>query len=594
MPSFYSLRLRTLCSRPVARLLLSVPCALAAPAFAVPFNVGGLEANLDSRLALEVDWAMSAPDSDLIGTRNGGSAAAQTGDDGRLNFARGDGFSKRFEGWHGLELRQGDSGVFVSGHYWYDFTQMDQSLPLYDIDNHGRQPGAKASGGEFLEAYGYHNYQLQGPQGELAGAVRGGKQLLRWGESQLLENPLNGINQLDRQALQQTATPIAEGALPTNLLHLGQQLTANVSAELFYQLDWQADVQSNCGTFFAVSDIQAQGCDTRLAVAGSDFAPQAAAGYRYMPRLPDQEARDSGQYGLALHWYAEELGGSELGLYALNYHSRAGFFSTQIGQPAGQVDALTGQTSAQYQMAYPEDVRHYGLSIAREHGSTRLFAQLGYSPNMPLQLNGADLSLVALDPLASSGDPLLASGYADAAAGSQLKGYQRHAMTQLQLGVTQVVEQVLGAEQLNLQAEIGGAHLNGVADSSLRFGRDGLYGVGQLSDNTQCASLNPQGEQACNEHGFYTDYSWGYRARASLTYADVWPGLNLTPNVALAHDVQGFGPQFNQGSKAVGVGLAVEFQSAYSASLSYNNFFGGAYNPRSDRDFLALNLGLIF
>ncbi|MDO8697970.1 MAG: DUF1302 family protein, partial [Pseudomonas sp.] len=108
---------------------MSLPCSLAAPAWAVPFNIGGLEANLDSRLALEVDWAMSAPDSDLIGTRNGGTAAAQTGDDGRLTFARGDAFSKRFDGWHGLELLKGDSGVFVRGHYWYDFGLLEQSLP---------------------------------------------------------------------------------------------------------------------------------------------------------------------------------------------------------------------------------------------------------------------------------------------------------------------------------------------------------------------------------------------------------------------------------------------------------------------------------
>ncbi|MBX9915032.1 MAG: DUF1302 domain-containing protein, partial [Pseudomonadaceae bacterium] len=289
-------------SRPVFRphhaafrlCLGSLTCTLVTPVLALPFNLGEVEANLESRMALEVDWAMSAPDKALIGTRNGGSAASQTNDDGRLNFARGDAFSKRFSGWHGLQLRQGDSGVFVSGQYWYDFALKDQSLPLYDIKEAGRQPGAQASGGEILDAYGYHNYQLAGPQGDLPGAVRGGKQRLRWGESRLLENPLNSINPLDRQALQRPVTPIAEGALPVNLLHVNQQLSNNLSAELFYQLDWQADVQSNCGTFFAVSDVQPPGCNQRLAVAGSDFTAQAAAGYRYVPRLADDDARDSG------------------------------------------------------------------------------------------------------------------------------------------------------------------------------------------------------------------------------------------------------------------------------------------------------------
>jgi hypothetical protein len=573
--------------------LCSAVCSLAAPAWALPFNIGELEASLESRLALEVDWAMSAPDKRLIGARNGGTAAAQTNDDGRLNFARGDAFSKRFNGWHGLQLRQGDTGMFVSGQYWYDFALKDQTLPLYAIEDTGRQSGAQASGGEILEAYGYHNYQLAGPEGELSGAVRGGQQLLRWGESRLLENPLNSINPLDRQALQRPATPIAEGARAVNLLHLNQQLTSNLTFEGFYQLDWQAEVQSNCGSFFALSDTQPQGCSQRLAVAGSDFAAQAAAGYRYMPRLADADARDSGQYGLALHWQLAALADSELSLFALNYHSRIGMFNSQVGQGAA-ADALRQTVSAQYQMTYPEDIRHYGLSLAREWGGTRLFAQLSHSPNTPLQINSADLTAVALDPAAMTTNPLLGSGYASHLAGSSIQGYQRHAVSQLQLGLSQVLEQVLGAEQLQLQLELGAEQLRGVADSPLRFGRDAVYGVGQLADNSQCLGRNPRGQQACNEQGFYTQYSWGYRARASLHYADVWPGLDLSPNLALAHDVHGYGPQFNQGSKAVGIGLAADFQDSYNASVSYNSFFGGGYNPRRDRDFFSLSLGLSF
>jgi hypothetical protein len=573
--------------------LCATALSLATPAWAVPFNIGELEANLESRLALEVDWAMNAPDKRLIGTRNGGSAAAQTNDDGRLNFARGDAFSKRFSGWHALQLRRDDTGVLLSGRYWYDFALKDQSLPLYAIDDEGRQPGAKASGGEILEAYAYHNYQLASPDGELPGAVRGGKQLLRWGESRLLENPLNGINPLDRQALQRAVTPIAEGARPVNLLHLNQQLSDQLNFELFYQLDWQAEVQSNCGSFFALSDTQPQGCNQRLAVAGSDFAAQAAAGYRYMPRLADADARAGGQYGLALHWQLAALADSQLSLFALNYHSRSGVFNSQVGQGAA-ADALSQTVSAQYQMTYPEDIRHYGLSLAREWGGTRLFAQFSHSPNTPLQLSTADLTAVALDPAAMVTNPLLSSGYASAVAGSSIQGYQRHAVSQLQLGLSQVVEQVLGAEQLQLQLELGAEQLHGVDASALRFGRDAVYGLGQLADNRQCVALNPQGQQACNEQGFYTEHSWGYRARASLDYLDVWPSVDLSPNLAFAQDVRGYDPQFNQGSKALGIGLAAEFQDTYNASLSYNSFFAGAYNPRQDRDFLALSLGVSF
>jgi hypothetical protein len=308
--------------------------------------------------------------------------------------------------------------------------------------------------------------------------------------------------------------------------------------------------------------------------------------------LADNDARDSGQFGLALHWQLQALANAELGLYALNYHSRGALFNTQIAQ--GPANPLTGASSAQYQMVYPEDIRQYGISLGREQGGRRVFIQLSHSPNTPLQINTADLTWVALDPAALQANPVLSSGYASGVAGSSVQGYQRHALTQLQLGISQVLDHVLAAEQLQLQVELGAQQLHAIEHSQLRFGRDGVYGMGRLADNSQCAALNPQGQQACNTHGFYGEYSWGYRALGSLHYSDVWSGINLVPSLALAQDVAGYGPQFNQGSKAVGLALAAEVQNSYELSLAYNSFFAGAYNPRHDRDFLSLTLGLDF
>ncbi|MOA42584.1 hypothetical protein D3C78_1646470 [compost metagenome] len=95
-------------------------------------------------------------------------------------------------------------------------------------------------------------------------------------------------------------------------------------------------------------------------------------------------------------------------------------------------------------------------------------------------------------------------------------------------------------------------------------------------------------------HGYYTRTSWGYRARAIWDYSNVFAGINLKPNLSWAHDVDGYGPVFNEGSKAVSVGLDAEYRNTYSASLSYTDFFGGDYNVASDRDFLALSFGVNF
>lgn len=58
-------------------------------------------------------------DKDLIGVNNGGEGLSQATGDSRLSFKKGDTFSKIFKSIHDLELKYGDTGVFVRGKYWF-------------------------------------------------------------------------------------------------------------------------------------------------------------------------------------------------------------------------------------------------------------------------------------------------------------------------------------------------------------------------------------------------------------------------------------------------------------------------------------------
>jgi len=97
-------------------------------------------------------------------------------------------------------------------------------------------------------------------------------------------------------------------------------------------------------------------------------------------------------------------------------------------------------------------------------------------------------------------------------------------------------------------------------------------------------------------HGLPRASSWGYRLRAIADYNNVFAGINFKPNLSFSHDVDGYGPNglFNEGSKAVSIGLDAEYQNMYTASLSYTDFFGGDYNTLVDRDFLAFSVGVNF
>ncbi|MGQ7959498.1 DUF1302 domain-containing protein [Pseudomonas sp. SP16.1] len=631
-------------------LAVSLASTLAAPAFGVTFNIGEIEGQFDSSLSVGASWSVRGADPDLIGRNNGGDGLSQTSDDSHLNFKKGETFSKIFKGIHDLELKYGDTGVFVRGKYWYDFELKDESRLFKDIDDSNRKTAAQASGAEILDAFVYHNYAI----GDQPGSVRLGKQVVSWGESTFIQNSINSINPVDAAAFRRPGAEIKEGLIPVNMFYVSQSLTDNLSAELFYQLEWDQTVADNCGTFFAQPDVVADGCDDNLAVlspALGQFAGAAqAAGFGYdttsegviVPRGGDRDARDSGQWGVAFRYFAEPLD-TEFGAYFMNYHSRTPVFSAQ-GAPAGayaaapvvggQVGAAvaaqlvaqclalppanqaacfaaipaaagaagTGAASAlvagnsNYYMEYPEDIQLYGLSFSTTLPTgTAWSGELSYRPNAPVQLNTTDILYSGLTPLNPAVSILQGSP------GQDQPGYRRKEITQFQTTFTHFFDQVMGASRLTLVGEVGVTHIGGLERTSeARYGRDPIYGPGPMAAPGVCEGLNGNtGEnysKYCEDDGFATSTSWGYRARAIWDYPDVVAGINLKPSVSWSHDVDGYGPNglFNEGAKAVSLGLDAEYQNMYTASLSYTDFFGGKYNTSIDRDFVALSFGVSF
>ncbi|MFK0089659.1 DUF1302 domain-containing protein [Pseudomonas sp. NPDC090755] len=598
--------------------LLAAAVALGActHAQAVSFKVGEVEGQFDSSLSIGGSWSTTNPDKHFISNGNsqgvqGGGSSSRTTDDNRLNFRAGENFSTIFKGVHDLELKYGESGAFMRGKYWYDFEQMDGHQHFYDIDSSGRDTAAKSSGAMLLDAFVYTNYTLA----DNPGNVRLGKQVVSWGESTFIGNSINSINPIDVAALRRPGAEVKEGLIPVNMFYLSQGLTDDVTAEAFYQIEWDKSVLDNCGTFFG-NDGVAKGCNDRLVVAGLDLAPGVARNVGgaaaiaagtddvYLPRGKDNDARDGGQYGLALRWYLPEFNDTELGAYAMNYHSRSPFLSvTQMRTPPTAANPFAGVRSSTYFVDYPEDIRLYGLSFQTNLGGTSVGGEVSFRPNMPLQLNTADL-LGSTTFTATS--PLLTTGFAGRNLGATVNGYKRMPVTQAQVTATQFFDQVMGASRLTLVGEVGYNHIGGLgkADGTdLRFGRSPAFGSGELPGVAGAAACrgtnaglpnasNPA--QECNDDGFYTSNSWGYRARAKLDYPNVFAGVNLSPNLAWSHDVEGFGPNFEEGSKAVSLGLDADYLNTYTASLSYTDFFGGDFNTNVDRDYVALSFGVNF
>ncbi|QKE62440.1 DUF1302 domain-containing protein [Aquipseudomonas campi] len=628
-------------------LAVSLASTLAAPAFGVTFNIGEIEGQLDSSLSVGASWSTKSADPDLIGVNNGGQGLSQTTDDGRLNFKKGETFSKIFKGIHDLELKYGDTGVFVRGKYWYDFELKDESRLFKDIDDSNRKEGAQASGAEILDAFVYHNYSIA----EQPGSVRLGKQVVSWGESTFIQNSINAINPVDVSAFRRPGAEIKEGLIPVNMFYVSQSLTDNLSMEAFYQLEWDQTVVDNCGTFFSQVDVAADGCDDNLRLLTNNQARLAALGGilaangidpldsnvegNLVRRSDDKDARDDGQWGLAFRYFYEPLD-TEFGAYAMNYHSRAPILSGVapdqatydaagqiLGNPglnavglAGPAAALAIAGNSSYFMEYPEDIRLYGLSFSTTLPTgTAWSGEVSYRPNAPVALNTTDVLYSAVRPIESS-DPAFGNPFADASVlpgspGAIQHGYKRKEVTQIQTTFTHFVDQVMGASRLTLVGEIGATFVGGLEHSSdVRYGRDPIFGPGELPNGT-CEALNnvtvagaegnadfSNATKDCNDDGFTTHSSWGYRTRAIWDYPDVFAGVNLRPSVAWSHDVDGYSPgpgaNFEEGRKGISLAVEAEYQNTYTANLSYTDFFGGDYNTQIDRDFVALSFGASF
>ncbi|WP_321837394.1 DUF1302 domain-containing protein [Pseudomonas kulmbachensis] len=575
-----------------AKLALAVSLA-STPTWGVSFNVGPVEGQIDSELSIGASWSTAKADSKLIGANNGGKGQSEISDDGRLNFKRGETFSKIFTGMHALELKYGDSGLYVRGKYWYDFELQDDSRPFKAISDSGRKASAQSSGSQLLDAFVYHNYAIA----DQPGAVRLGKQVVSWGESAFIGGGINAINPTDASAYRRPGTEYKDGLVPVNLFYISQNLTDNLSADAFYQLDWEHSEADNCGTFFSRSDVMADGCSgnyrvmsKRSALDVADLAALTGAGVEVneegvlVRRGADRNARNSGQFGVAMHYVFEPLD-TEFGAYFMNYHSRDPILSAGAA-PQSAYSAAAGSGglapmivagNSSYYVEYPEDIRLYGLSFATTLSTgTAWKGELSYRPNAPVQLNSNDLlyANVTLLPGLAQASPLTVTPGAD------IQGYRRKEVTQFQTSLTHVFDNAMGADRLTVTGEVGVTYVGGLdSPSDLRYGRDPVFG----SDGND---------------GFTTATSWGYRGRAVWEYNSVLPGVNLKPNLGWSHDISGYSPgpnaNFEEGRKAITLGLDGEYQSTYTSSLSYTNFFGGRYNTLSDRDFVALTVGVKF
>jgi hypothetical protein len=388
-------------------------------------------------------------------------------------------------------------------------------------------------------------------------------------------------------------------------------LTENVSLEAFVQLEYEKTRIDDCGTFFSSVDYVADGCGPVYAINQLPQNENQLSGLT-IDRDGDILPPDNDQFGAAVRWYVPELNDTEFGFYYIQYHSR---FPNVSGKAA---NAVGDASSAAYQIEYAEDIKLYGISFnTTTPGGVSLSGEYSFKEDMPLQFNSQDLLFGAIgnpySPVFQSRvTDTNADGVKDTSdfasfAGQSTQGFDRYNVSQLQFTGISFIDQVLGASRLALVGEIGATYVHDLPDvSEVRYGRYDQAGFGLTPDYVPgdgvtalqaCQSNVPRG--VCDTEGYTTDLSWGYRARAALTYNDVFAGVNLTPTLSYSHDVDGYAPapgaNFIEGRQTIGFSVAADYLNQYQAKLGYTTYFGNTrLNPLSDRDNVSLSVSYSF
>lgn len=614
-------------------LAVAVTAGMSGQAAAYSFYIGDVDASFDTTLSAGAGWRTESQDKRLISQGNLGpryaytteGASSNNFDDGNLNFKKGDTYSKIIKGNSDLFLSYNvDSntltrvGGFVRGRYWYDFELKDEKRAVDPVGQRRELNSAakgNASGGEILDAYVFSDWFF----GNVPVSLRYGKQVVSWGESTFIQGGINTISPVDVPAFRAPGSELKDALLPVEMFYASAGITENITVEGFVQADWEPVRPDDCGTLFSTNDFAADGCGPVL-LAGQLPDSQAQAQGFITPRLGDKEADSKDQFGVALRWYVPELNDAEIGFYYIKYNSRLPYISGVSNNPSSPLPSQQNNPSKDftpfpsYFVEYPENINLYGISInTTVPGGWSLGAEYSFRDNVPLQWSAFEMIFGGLQRRGPNGEVLskLEQQRLDESnnanlAGKSVDAYDRFKVSQAQFTLVKFFDQIMGASRLSLITEFGATYVHDLPDKEeARYGRSGTFGIGTLPLDgpnftgdlcTAGANIN---SSYCNNDGFTTSFSWGYRTRLIWNYPNAIAGINLSPQLSWSHDVEGYAPQpggnFKEGSKAIGLSLQGVYQNRITGNIGYTNFFGGKpFNELTDRDFVNASVSYSF
>ncbi|UCJ15041.1 DUF1302 domain-containing protein [Pseudomonas sp. MM211] len=633
-----------------------LPLLVAVPVQAVEFSFADNEisGSLDTTLSYGQLWRVQGQ------SRSNDDVNVN---DGNRNFDTGL-VSEVFKITSDLEMNYQNYGVFVRGTAFYDTQIMDKrndfnsgnrpaqpSQNFPDDDSFTRDTRHKAGrDAQILDAYVYGNWDVA----ERPVSARLGRQVFNWGEGVFYRGGVNTSNPVDGARFRLPGSEIKEVLIPVEAVSFNIGLTDNLSMETFYQFNWKETAIDPVGSYFSETDLFAEGGNTAYSRNPALGSPAFQGNYAALSALgvgglqgssyldnngyfkvatigSDLNAKDDGQFGVALRYIAEQLNSTEFGFYFVNYHAKeptvyadlegfsgldmdaiasaasgggfANYASLLNAAGAGSVAAQTllglvnGAATVDTanrinaRREYVEDIRMYGFSFNTTLGNASLFGELSYRPNLPIGIAATnDLlgDLLRQAPQVVQGQQVNIGGSA-LQLGEQIHNYERVEAYNASLGTIYNFGPSLGFDALTGVAELASEHLRGSDLKYTAYDGSTRYYAGR-GDSSYVFGYGRSYQVNKN--------AYGYTLVLSGTWNDVLAGVNLSPFVVYKDDFEGNSYQtgnFIEGRKAYTVGMKASYMNSLEAELQYTEFSGGGNNNAvRDRDNIGVNVKYSF
>jgi Protein of unknown function (DUF1302) len=534
----------------LALSLAAVACFGFGPAaVAFTFTTDNINGAFDSTVTAAFGLRTKNPSCDLVTAGATGPNApagclaptSALGDQGDLNYGKGDLFLGQIKGTHELVLKMPEEQLtfMARGNWVRDFaathtTGIESGAAPLGLQGNLAEDARKdlAFKGRLLDLWVSKGFQI----GDQQARVRLGNQVISWGESLFLPGGINATNSLDLMRLAQPGTQLKEAYLPVPILSFASGIPGGFNMEAYVQGSWNEDYFPPIGSYWNTTFALGKGHDTY--------------GFR------DVSAKNWGQWGVSLR-YQPEGRQVNFGLYVVEYHDKLPQLSFNAGRP-GFLGAV-----------YPENRMLYGASTNFRVGDWAIGGEVSYRPKDAVALN-ANTGCIA-----QAGNCWVDE--------SRIQTHLTALLSLTSGGTGGTLLRWLHADTATLLSEA--AMINYPGLKSVYSGTPisaGGYGWGQETNSS--ASAVPVGTTTSS--GFNFDFSWVYDGK-------VIPGWQVQPEVYYFIAMSGRTPnvtaEFMSGAQSANFILSfIQNPTKWQAAINYAKFWGGSSpfdQPFHDRDF---------